>query len=59
MDFKGHFALAAQRCHPLTILDDHSRFSLATKACSDERGETVRAELERVFGGEPACPIAC
>jgi transposase len=28
MDFKGHFALVdGLRCHPLTVLDDHSRFS--------------------------------
>jgi len=27
MDFKGHFALDRGRCHPLTVLDDHSRFS--------------------------------
>ena len=27
MDFKGHFATATgNRCHPLTVLDDHSRF---------------------------------
>ena len=27
MDFKGHFALGdASRCHPLTVLDDHSRY---------------------------------
>jgi len=59
MDFKGHFALGAQRCHPLTILDDHSRFSLATKACGDEREETVRTELERVFRcyGLPDCML--
>jgi transposase len=25
MDFKGHFALASGRCHPLTLLGDHSR----------------------------------
>jgi len=23
MDFKGHFALGASRCYPLTVLDDH------------------------------------
>ena len=29
MDFKGHFALVRSgRCHPLTVLDDHSRFCL-------------------------------
>ena len=27
MDFKGHFALGAVRCHALTVLDDHSRYS--------------------------------
>lgn len=25
MDFKGHFALGEGRCHPLTVVDDHSR----------------------------------
>jgi len=48
MDFKGHFALIQGRCHPLTILDD-SRFSLALRACTDQREERVRRELERVF----------
>ena len=29
MDFKGHYALGnGARCHPLTVLDDHSRYSL-------------------------------
>ena len=28
MDFKGHFPLTQGRCHPLTVLDDHSRFAL-------------------------------
>src|SRR5438067_11357124 len=37
MDFKGHFALAAGRCHPLTVLDDHSRYAIAIGACGDER----------------------
>lgn len=49
MDFKGHFALAQGRCHPLTVLDDYSRFALALRACADEREERVRGELERVF----------
>ena len=46
MDFKGHFALGRGRCHPLTVLDDHSRYALEIGACADERGETVRARLE-------------
>jgi transposase InsO family protein len=49
MDFKGHFALQSGRCHPLTVLDDHSRFALCLHACADERGQTVQAQLERVF----------
>ncbi|BBP71230.1 hypothetical protein PHLH6_32340 [Pseudomonas sp. Seg1] len=49
MDFKGHISLAQGRCHPLTILDDHSRFSLCIAACLDERRETVQEHLIRVF----------
>jgi transposase InsO family protein len=49
MDFKGHFALAAGRCHPLTVLDDHSRFNLTLHACSDERGMTVQGVLTKTF----------
>lgn len=47
MDFKGHLPTirATVRCHPLTVLDDHSRFSLALKACADERDQTVRNVL--------------
>src|SRR5262245_55590991 len=42
MDFKGHFALPSGRCHPLTALDDHSRYALGLEACADERGQTVK-----------------
>ena len=49
MDFKGHFALAHGRCHPLTVLDDHSRYALEIGACGDEQTETVQARLEAVF----------
>ena len=50
MDFKGHFALVnGQRCHPLTVLDDHSRFSLLLTACADERAGTVQAALTTAF----------
>jgi len=50
MDFKGHFALGnAQRCHPLTVLDDHSRFSLCLKACANERTDTVQQALTRTL----------
>jgi transposase InsO family protein len=49
MDFKGHFPMAEGRCHPLTVLDDHSRYSLTISACGDERDTTVRAQLVPVF----------
>ena len=47
MDFKGHFPTGEGRCHPLTILDDHSRFNLCLTACVDERAETVQDELTK------------
>jgi transposase InsO family protein len=50
MDFKGHFPLLDQsRCHPLTVLDDHSRFAVLLKACADQRGATVQGALTSVF----------
>jgi transposase InsO family protein len=50
MDFKGHFPMEdGTRCHPLTMLDDHSRFSLALRACPDEQWSTVQREMIRVF----------
>ena len=51
MDFKGEFALSSkkQRCYPLTLLDDHSRFSLGIIAQSNQRGDTVKKNLTRVF----------
>jgi transposase InsO family protein len=51
MDFKGNFPMfrPPARCHPLTVLDDHSRFSVTLKACADERAETVRSVLTDVF----------
>lgn len=49
MDFKGHFAVGVGRCHPLTVLDDHSRFALCLEACADEQGATVQARLIATF----------
>lgn len=49
MDFKGHFALEQGRCHPLTVLDDHSRYSVGLFACGDERSETVQERLTGLF----------
>jgi transposase InsO family protein len=49
MDFKGHFQVAEIRCHPLTVLDDHSRYLLGEYACGDERWPTVQGHLTTVF----------
>jgi transposase InsO family protein len=49
MDFKGHFETTKGRCNPLTILDDHSRYSLAIAACSKADTATVQSQMERVF----------
>ncbi|HWR67373.1 MAG TPA: IS481 family transposase [Bellilinea sp.] len=50
MDFKGYFRLeAGGYCHPLTVLDDHSRFLIGLRACANERFETVQTQLIRLF----------
>lgn len=50
MDFKGHIPMSrGGRCHPLTVLDDHSRFSLGVRACRNEKGQTVHEHLESIF----------
>lgn len=49
IDFKGHFETLAGRCHPLTLLDDHSRYNLLLSACSRFDTETVQDRLEGVF----------
>lgn len=49
MDFKGHFGMLQGRCHPLTLLDDHSRFCLGLRACADETIATTQPHLASVF----------
>lgn len=50
MDFKGPVALTnGQHCHPLTILDDHSRFLVGLCACGDETHSTVQTHLTTLF----------
>lgn len=49
IDFKGHFAAGAQRCHPLTVLDDHSRFSVVLHALGDEQRASVQPVLVQAF----------
>lgn len=49
MDFKGKIALLHGVCHPLTVLDDHSRYALGVEACADERTATVQGRLTTIF----------
>jgi len=50
MDFLGHVGVEdGQRVHPLTILDDHSRFLLALHACVHEQQPTVQTHVTVCF----------
>ena len=49
MDFKGHFQLKEGRCHPLTVLDDHSRFAICLNAYKSEDGLSVQEGLTNAF----------
>jgi len=60
MDFKGHFALTTgMRCHPLGVLDDHSRYALCLQACPNQQQGTVETALRTTFRryGLPATMI--
>lgn len=47
---KGHFVLTGGgRCHPLTVLDDHSRYAIGLIPCADETFDTVRNALISLF----------
>ncbi len=60
MDFKGHFACHEGRCHPLSVLDDHSRYAVGLQACPHQQGTTVKAFLSELFRhyGLPHCILA-
>lgn len=50
MDFKGDFPLSrGGRCHPLAILDDHSRYAVCLKACSGQKRPGVQNALVAAF----------
>lgn len=49
-DYKGDLPTqSGQRCHPLTMLDDHSRFNLLLEACDNQRTQTVQAAFTAAF----------
>ena len=50
MDFKGWVAMGnGQRLHPLTVVDDHSRFALCLAAGVSQTNAAVQAMLTPVF----------
>jgi transposase InsO family protein len=49
IDFKGHFQMRSGRCHPLTVLDDHSRFNIVLQALGNEQRESVQPALQAAF----------
>jgi len=51
LDFKGHAALSGQatRLHPLTLIDDHSRFLVRVAALAGEREKLVWPQLVLAF----------
>lgn len=49
IDFKGDYRLSKGCCYPLSLLDDHSRFSVGLYGLSDQQGETVHACLVETF----------
>lgn len=49
-DFKGHYGMGnGKRCHPLSVIDDHSRFCLCADAKPNEQREGVEESFRRVF----------
>jgi transposase InsO family protein len=50
MDFKGRVKLTSGAwLHPLTVIDDHSRFAVALAACVNQQTLTVQAHLEQAL----------
>jgi transposase InsO family protein len=59
MDAKGHYPLRPGRCHPLSILDDHSRYAVGLYALPTLHGSGVRTALIDCFEryGVPAAML--
>lgn len=49
MDFKGDMAIQGGRCHPLSILDDHSRFAVGVYALTHPGASPVFRCLRTTF----------
>jgi transposase InsO family protein len=49
MDFKGDVAFGGGRLHPLTAIDDHSRYSVILQAADNQRRPTVQSAVQAAF----------
>jgi len=49
LDAKGHYPIATGRCHPLSVLDDHSRYAVGLYALPTLHAAGVRAALVDCF----------
>jgi len=49
MDYKGYIKTDIGKCHPLTVTDDHSRYSIVLKAHMSQVKENVMKSLEEAF----------
>lgn len=49
VDFKGWWRSRGQRCEPLTVRDEYSRYVLEVRSVEDGRSETVRKVFEQLF----------
>ena len=50
LDFKGPIEVARRKVTPLSVLDDHSRYLLCLRPCTDMTFATVEAILWDLFG---------
>ena len=49
-DFKGHFAMGnGERCHPLNIIDDCTRFNLCSDPLPNETFDGILPSMKRIF----------
>jgi putative transposase len=49
VDFKGWWYRGGERCEPLTVRDEYSRYVLELRALDNARSETVQKAFERLF----------
>lgn len=49
MDFKGDVPFGGGQLHPLTVVDDHSRYAVVLQAADNQRRATVQKAIQSAF----------